>query len=90
MSTSDSDQEASPPEGETPKIVRGASWTLLVLGVLLMIGGPVPLLLDRTFGPEGGNSLGFGLLVWLSWLMGGVLLLAGGVGFVLSRFRRPG
>jgi hypothetical protein len=77
----------SPPLEHRPA-VRVTNRTLLVIGALLILAGPVPLVLDILFGPEGGNHLGLGLLVWLCWLAGGALLVAGGIGSLVGRLRR--
>lgn len=76
----------SPPLEHRPA-VRVTSRALLVIGALLIMAGPVPLALDILFGPGEGNHLGLGLLVWLCWLAGGALLVAGGVGSIITRWR---
>lgn len=55
---------------------------LLRAGILVPVGGTIPIVLYVLFGPASGNPIGLGLLAWASWLAGAVLLIAGFVGYV--------
>ena len=58
-----------------------------MMGFAIAIGASVPLLLYVIFGPKDGNPIGLGLLMWLGWLVGAVLIVWGVVGLVISQFR---
>ena len=57
---------------------------LLLAGVLVPLAGTLPILLYIVFGPANGNPIGLGLLAWLSWLVGAILLLVGFIGYLSS------
>jgi hypothetical protein len=56
----------------------------LTIGGLVLVLGTAPLLLYVLFGPRDGNPVGLGILMWLSWLAGGVLVIWGFVGLLRS------
>ena len=55
-------------------------------GLLVLNVGTAPLLLYVLIGPNDGPTVGLGLLmaVWLSWIIGIVLLLGSAVSFLRS------
>ena len=59
----------------------------LKIGGVIFFVGTAPLLLYVMFGPKDGNPVGLGILMWLSWLVGGALLIWGFGGVLLSYFR---
>ena len=62
----------------------------LEIGGAILAIGTLPLLLYVMFGPKDGNPVGFGILMWLSWLIGGILVIWGTISAVVafSRDRR--
>ena len=60
----------------------------LKIGALIVAVGTVPLLIYVMVGPKDGNPIGLGLLMWLSWLTGGVLLAWGGIGGLMAYLGR--
>lgn len=58
-------------------------------GLLVLNVGTAPLLLYIVVGPHDGPGVGLGLLmaVWLSWIIGIVLLLGAAVSFLRSHSR---
>jgi hypothetical protein len=57
-----------------------------MIGVAVAVVGSVPLILYVMVGPKDGNPVGLGLLMWLSWLVGAVLIAWGVIGLVVARF----
>jgi hypothetical protein len=57
------------------------------IGAMIIGAGTVPLLIYVLIGPKDGNPIGLGLLMWLSWLVGGALAAAGLIGGAIARFR---
>jgi hypothetical protein len=60
----------------------------LLVGLAIAAGATVPLLLYVILGPRHGNPIGLGLLMWLGWLVGLVLMAWGAIGLVISQFKR--
>lgn len=60
----------------------------LKIGALIVAVGTVPLLIYGMVGPKDGNPVGLGLLMWLSWLIGGVLVIWGIIGGLIAYLRR--
>ncbi len=60
------------------------------IGIAVAVVGSVPLILYVMVGPRDGNPLGLGLLMWLSWLVGAVLIAWGVIGLVVARFAGGG
>jgi hypothetical protein len=55
----------------------------------MIIGaGTLPLLIYVLIGAQDGNPLGLGLLMWLTWLVGGGFAATGAIAGAISRFRR--
>lgn len=48
---------------------------ILKTGGVIIAAGTVPLLLYIIFGPADGNPIGLGLLMWASWLIGGICVV---------------
>lgn len=63
----------------------------LKMGGKILVVGTLPLLLYLMMGPKEGNPVGLGILMWLSWLIGGVQLVRGTIGVVVAylRDKRP-
>ena len=61
-----------------------------MIGVAVAVVGSVPLILYVMVGPRDGNPVGLGLLMWLSWLVGAVLIAWGVIGLVVARFAGGG
>jgi hypothetical protein len=60
----------------------------LKIGGLIVAVGTLPLLGYVLLGPKDGNPVGLGILMWLSWLIGGALLIWGTIGTVVSHLRK--
>jgi len=60
----------------------------LKVGGLIVAAGTLPLLVYVLLGPKDGNPVGLGILMWLSWLMGGALLIWGTIGTLVSHLRK--
>ena len=56
-------------------------------GGLIATAGTLPLLVYVLAGPKDGNPVGLGLLMWLCWLVGGVMVIWGGAGALGARIR---
>ncbi len=54
----------------------------LLAGLVVPVAGTIPILLYAIFGPANGNPIGLGLLAWMSWMLGLILLLVGVIGYV--------
>ena len=60
----------------------------LKIGGLIVAAGTVPLLIYVMVGPKDGNPIGLGLLMWLSWLVGGVVVIWGVIGGLIAYLGR--
>ena len=58
----------------------------LKIGAWIFAVGTVPLLIYVLVGPKDGNPIGLGLLMCLSWLVGGVLVTWGVIGALVAHF----
>lgn len=58
---------------------------MLKLGAGILVIGTLPLLIYVLVGPEDGNPIGLGLLMMVSWLLGGVFVLVGAVRVALEK-----
>lgn len=59
----------------------------LKVGGIIACAGTVPLLIYVLLGPKDGNPIGLGLLMCLSWLVGGAFAGSGIIGAAIARLR---
>ena len=59
----------------------------LEIGGAILAIGTLPLLLYVMFGPKDGNPVGLGILMCLSWLIGGILVIWGTISAVVGYLR---
>ena len=58
------------------------------MGATVIGVGTLPLLIYVIVGPKDGNPIGLGLLMSLSWFVGGALAAVGLIGGAIARARR--